>query len=123
MFQAGATYTRHDIHGQLGGSKQACLIEARGSVVAICYQREMNPQGPRVILVGRGPQKERAAQLLATQSAAVPVFAKRRSNEWEYLGHFRAYAYTPTSEATARYVAGSGRTDVAGVLQLAPSTG
>jgi hypothetical protein len=121
MFDVGKPYTRKEIHAQLGGSMRACLLEARGSVVGICYEPRMNPQAPREILIGRGPQKERAGQALAAQPDAVPVFAKRRSNTWEFVGNFKGAGYIASEYEAARRADGSGRTDVAGVLLLAPA--
>jgi hypothetical protein len=121
MFAIGSTYTRDQINAQIGGGRRACLLQSNGSVVGVCFIGAMNPQAPRALLIGRGTQKEKAAQQLAAQEAAVPVFRKQRSNAWEYLGNFRGRGYVASREKRARYVKGSGRKDVAGVLLLAPA--
>ena len=103
MFEIGSTYTRKEINAQLGGSTRACLLQSKGSVVGICYVPQMNPQAPRAIVVGHSPQKEKAAQQLAGQPTAVPVFAKKAANVYEHLGSFKGESYA------------------AGVLLLAPA--
>ncbi len=114
MFQVGSAYTRRAIHAEIGGSTQACLLSKGGHVVGVCFVKEMNPHGPKVILVGHGPNKEKAASVLATQPDAVPVFVKKRTNEWGYLGLYRGERYLPSPEK--EYVAASSRTDVVGTL-------
>lgn len=103
MFQVGQTYSRKEINASIGGGMRACLLTSRGAVVGICFIPELNPQGPREILVGAGPQKERVAQLLVTQAAPVPVFAKKAPGAYEHLGSFKGAGYD------------------AGVLKLAPA--
>lgn len=114
MFQVGSAYTRREIHAEIGGSTQACLLSKGGHIVGVCFVKQMNPHGPKVILVGRGPNKEKAASVLGTQSDAVPVFVKKRKNKWEYLGLYRGERYVPSQQE--QYVAASSRTDVAGTL-------
>jgi len=118
MYQLGATYTREDIHAGTGGSKQACLLTKDSMTVGVCFVPRMNPRGPNVILVGRGPMKQRAAELLAEYGNAVPVFKKRKTNAWEFLGNFKATRYLTSVSEVASYVEGSSRTDVAGVILL-----
>jgi hypothetical protein len=121
MFGLGRHYSREEIHDAIGGNTQACLVQRDGAVIAVCYVPSMNPQAPRVILVGRGPQKEAAAAILGSQAMHVPMFAKRRTGRWEYLGLFKGDSYVQANAQTSRYVEGSGRNDVAGVLFLTPT--
>ncbi len=118
MFQAGTAYSRDDIHAELGGSKQACLLTKHGAVIGVCFVPDMNPRGPNVILVGRGPQKEKAAGLFASQAGGVPVFKKQATNAWEFVGNFKADRYLTSTVEAFSFVDGSGRHDVAGVLLL-----
>ena len=94
MFQIGSTYSRNDIHAQVGGGMRSCLLTSKGNVVGICFIPEKNPQAPRVIMVGPGRHSEKAAQLLVTQAAAVPVFAKKEPKAYEHLGSFRGEGYS-----------------------------
>lgn len=116
MFKFESEYTRSEIHAAIGGSMQACLLTKDSHVVGVCFVRKKNPEGPKIILVGHGPQKERAAEALAKQAEAVPVFAKKAVDRWEYLGSYKGEKYAPSP--IPQYVESSGRTDVAGVLFL-----
>lgn len=116
MFKVGSDYTRAEIHAAIGGSLQACLVTKDSHVLGVCFVKEKNPEGPKIILVAHGPQKEKAADALARQTNAVPVFAKKGVNKWEYLGAYKGENYTPTP--IPQYVAASRRSDVAGVLFL-----
>lgn len=120
MFQVGSAYTRRAIHAEIGGSTQACLLSKNGHVVGVCFVKEMNPHGPKVILVGHGPQKEKNAAALATQPEAVPVFVKKTKNKWEYLGLYRGTHYDPSPQR--EYVAASSRKDVAGTLFMSAAS-
>lgn len=93
MFDIGSSYSRKDIHAQVGGGLRASLLTSRGNVVGICFIPERNPQAPRVILVGPGKQSEKAAQMLVAQASAVPVFAKRKASAYEHLGVFKGESY------------------------------
>jgi len=116
MFKFGSEYTRSEIHAAIGGSMQACLLTKDCHVVGVCFVRTKNPEGPKIILVGHGPQKERAAAALAKQAESVPVFAKKAVDRWEYLGAYKGEKYSPSP--IPQYVAPSSRTDVAGILFL-----
>jgi hypothetical protein len=116
MFEMGAGYTRRAINAEIGGNMQGCLPTRGGHVVGVCFVKKMNPNGPNVILVGRGRDKEKAASLLASQQDAVPVFVKIEKNSWKYLGLFRAQRYDPFPHK--EYVDASRRTDVVGTLFL-----
>lgn len=49
----------------------------------------MNPDAPELILAGEGIRVQRVAQALCKQDEPIPVFMKRKVNEWEYLGIYR----------------------------------
>jgi hypothetical protein len=89
VFERGRHYARREIHEKLGGSLRAYLPTVDGQVVCACVTKELNPNAPLSILVGNGPIIERSAHALASQKESVPVFIKRKKNEWEYMGDFR----------------------------------
>ncbi len=74
----------------LGGSRQAYLPTKDGQVVAICLNPKYNPDAPHEILVGDGPKIQDTADLLVAQQNALPTFVKKKVNEWEYVGKYRA---------------------------------
>lgn len=121
MFQIGHEYTRDQIHGHLGGSKQSYLPTVLGHVVAACLKPELNPRAPNVVLCGNGPIIASAGVVLTSQHDPVPVFIKRATNRWEYQGKFKVIAAHPSGPQFEALVAGSGRnpSDVSLAIQLA----
>ena len=99
---------------------QAYLPTKHGAVVAVCLTRELNPRAPHVIICGKGPQIRAAADLLAAQTYAIPVFLKRAVNRWEYQGLFRPTESFTSGPQLRQYIADSGRhmNDVSRVVLL-----
>jgi len=121
MFKIGNEYTRDEIHGHLGGSKQSYLPTVDRHVVAVCVKLELNPRAPNVVLCGNGLIIASAGVALARQHDPVPVFIKRATNRWEYQGKFKVIASHSSGPQFAALVAGSGRnpSDVSLAIQLA----
>ena len=121
MFKIGTTYTRDEIHAEVGGSKQAYIPTLNGSVVAVCVKTDLNPRAPRELLCGTGPVIGKTGALLASTSFKVPVFLKKQANRWEYVGLYQPVgAYTSGPRFNAM-VAGSGRPpgDVSIAIEMA----
>lgn len=120
MFNVGHEYTRDEIHRKLGGSKQSYLPTVKSRFVAVCLRLDLNPRAPHVVLCGRGPIIAAAGLALSNQRGPVPVFIKRASNRWEYMGMFIvAGSYTDGQQFDA-LIAGSSRrqADVSRAIQL-----
>jgi hypothetical protein len=81
----------------------------------------MNPEAPRVLLVGKGPMKLKYSNILCTtqKAEAIPVFVKKSSSAWEFQGNFRVENNSVDSVAIAEYQRTSGRNDVQMVVYLA----
>jgi hypothetical protein len=95
----------------------------KGVVKGIAIRRDLNPQAPEVVLVGKGPQRQKRAQLFVDQSDPVPAFVKRNTDEWEYIGDYKAVFYSEAPEFVASYMTGKRTADsVAGVQILDPAT-
>lgn len=109
MFEIGREYTRDEIHAQVGGSKQSYLPIKNGAVVAACLKPQVNPRAPQVILCGRGERIAPAGHLLASQQHAIPVFLKRGTSRWEYLGLFKAASSHTSGAQFEALIEGSGR--------------
>jgi hypothetical protein len=108
-------YTRTEIRGLVGGGGVMEYLPSRGNeILAGCFRTELNPEAPRIVLVGKGPRIERAAELLVEQGNPVPVFLKRSVNEWEYVGHWRAIKLDKDSDTIAKHSPNTTR--VSGVL-------
>lgn len=83
----------------LPGTGYGYLRFAAGRAVCAALKPELNPEAPKVILVGEGPLREKWAQILCDQDHNVPitVYLKRGTNRWEYAGEFVVQG---SSEAT-----------------------
>jgi hypothetical protein len=118
MFKIGSPYSRSEIHGQIGGGLQSCFLVSSRTVVGVCLRPDLNPHAPKIVLVGFGPQKEKAAETLYGQGTAVPVFMKVSVNRWTFRGMFTAVKCSSLNSDVSFHSEGSGRTDVSKVLWL-----
>ena len=103
-WEPGRSYTRVQIHEALGGSKQSFLPRKNSVVVAACLRPNLNPDAPRVMLPGRGVEKQRAADWLSTNPKhEIPVFLKRDVNKWEYVGRYRCEKWTADPDEIRKF--------------------
>lgn len=109
-FEKGRTYTRDEIHAVLGGDKQSYLPRKNGRVVCGAFSPLLNPDAPKIVLPGSGPGIEGSAEQLATQPEAIPVFIKRRTNQWEYVGDYRLISLSRDKTIIEQYAVRAGRT-------------
>lgn len=117
-FKPGSYYTREQIHKRLGGGTQDFLPHKDGVVVCVCVTPELNPHLPVTILAGEGKQVPRWARVFAQQMNFIPLFVKRASNRWEYIGNFRAKTVSDDPREIARHKTFSGRDDIVLVLHM-----
>ena len=104
IFTIGGKYTRKQISAAIGGSEIEYLPTENKRVVCGCFTLEHNPEAPEVIIPGTGKVIEREAKLFCEQEHPVPIFIKRRVNEWEYVGHYKAVRHsTDTADITAHH--------------------
>ena len=82
-------HSRSQINAVVGGSLRAYLPMVEGHIVAACLSPILHPRAPQVIFVGRNEAE--AGQVLASQTAAVPVFVKTSPGKWMFHGYYRAY--------------------------------
>jgi hypothetical protein len=115
----GKRYTRAQIQQAYGGGVQTYLPNRAGRVTCGCFDPALNPHAPAEILVGDGPNIIAAARLLVRQGGAIPIFLKRASSEWEYLGRYRVAAHTDDPVTIAPKASEAGRDDVSMLLELA----
>jgi hypothetical protein len=117
-------YTRRQIADELGGGVQDYLPHADGTVVCACLSREYNPDAPYVVLPGTGPDIVRWGDVFAQQRHFVPVFLKRATNAWQYIGRFRVHQRSVDPAQIERWGAVSGRQgEISMVLYLESDRG
>ena len=103
--------TREDIAKKHGGSAIEYLPRVAGRVVCAFLRTDpdYNPEAPRVILAGRGPDIEASAQALIEQRGPIPVYLKRATNDWEYVGDYQVENYTRKPADIRHYELTTGR--------------
>ena len=118
MFERGKTYKRQEISAVLGGGVQDYLPHSEGRVTYGAFSLDLNPQAPRVILPGNGPEIVKWALVFADQREPVPVFVKKRSNEWTYMGDYRCVRMVDDPAVIEAFAEKTGRDDISMVLYL-----
>jgi hypothetical protein len=118
MFERNKTYKRAEISAVLGGGVQDYLPHVGGRVVYGAFSRDLNPRAPSVVLPGTGPEIERWARVFAEQGEPIPVFVKRRPNEWTYMGEYRCTNLSEDPDEIALHAAKTERDDISMVLTL-----
>lgn len=88
--QIGKRYSALQIHNHVGGgSLRAYLPTKNENVLCARLRLEKNPGTPDQIYVGDGQQIERSADILISQKLTIPVFIRRKSKQWEYMGLYQ----------------------------------
>lgn len=118
MLKVGSLYTRDQIHARLGGGLQDYLPHKNGRVVCGCFRTDTNPDAPEVILPGIGPDIQKWARVFRNQKNPIPVFIKKESNGWEYVGDYKVDRWTDDPSEIARYSIRSTGTAATSVLFL-----
>jgi hypothetical protein len=108
-FAVNRLYTRQEIATELGGDEVSYLPHRDGRIVCACIGRELNPDAPAVILPGSGPDIVRWAEVFAEQREFVPVFLKRATNAWKYVGNYRVAERSLDRDQIDRWEAVSNR--------------
>jgi hypothetical protein len=107
VFIVGQKYTRKAISKILGGSEVEYLPTENKRVVCGCFTLDHNPEAPEIIIPGTGKVIEREAKMFCEQDHPIPIFIKRRPNEWEYVGHYKAVRFTADPQEIAAHHKGS----------------
>jgi hypothetical protein len=98
-------------------------------VVGLALRPKLNPAAPGVVpnlspaatgvvLVGRGPRIVAAAERFHEQGHAVPTFIKDGTNDWRFVGHYRAARLSRAARDIAAHGASRPVGSVAAVLFL-----
>jgi hypothetical protein len=108
-FQLARHYTREEIHEALGGSTEEYLPTKDGQVVCGAFRPDANPDAPMIILPGFGRKIESAAEQFVRQETFIPVFLKRETNRWQYVGDFRVKRVSKDPDDIAKQERRAGR--------------
>ena len=116
----GHRYTWSEIVDETGadGSPPYYLLHRDGKVVAGCFTLELNPEAPRVVLAGDGPQIREWADTFCAQTGSIPVCVKSGLGEWLYCGDFKLVRSSTDPAEIARHSAQARRTNVYKLLFL-----
>lgn len=114
----GDIFTRDQLSICVGAGGDSCFLHKQKTVVAIAMNPELNPDAPEILLVGKGPMKERYAAALLASGDVVPTFIKRDVNQWEYMGEFKAEKIEHDKDLISEHSKISRRNDIWGVMFL-----
>jgi hypothetical protein len=95
----GGFYAWHQIAGVAGHPPRGYLTEVANRIVCGCFQLDLNPDAPGIVLPGTRKDWIEKAILFRKQSVegpsgAVPIFVKAEGLPWEYVGRYRVEAAT-----------------------------
>jgi len=82
----GKIYSRAEIAAELGGSTRVFAPFSNNRITCICLDILKNPTAPKIILPKGGPLREKMIYLISQSVNSIPVFIKRGSKAWEYVG-------------------------------------
>jgi hypothetical protein len=108
---------------EVPGKGDGFLRYEDGRIVSAALQPKLNPDAPQVILVGKGPRRERSARLLCEQREPIPVYLKRGTNRWEYMGEFSVERWSEEESEISEHARRADRNDVARVIYLRSEVG
>ncbi len=114
----GQIYTRDEVSEMVGAGGDDYILTKAGKVRAITLNPEMNPKAPDIVIVGKGPQVQKRAQLLSKSKESFPTFIKRRPNQWEYVGKYRAVEFKSDKQTIEIYRAHRKADSIYGILFL-----
>lgn len=72
-------------------------------VKGLAITPDKNPKSPDIIIVGKGPRRTANARLYLDSRKFVPVYIKQATNQWKYLGHYKADRYDRDPATIKKY--------------------
>ena len=117
-FRKGSTYSHENLIEAFGGEvKGGIFLPTRdGRVVCGCITTVMNPEAPECVLIGDKPRVVARAEKMAAQGGSIPIFVKRRVNEWEYRGMYDFVRLSREPRDFAQLAQEAGRNDIVAAL-------
>jgi hypothetical protein len=122
-FELGQIYSRQEINSALGvsggRSAQSYLPQVGEKVVCGCFSPDVNPELPLLkVLVGHGSGIVGPAMIFENQRHYIPVFIKRGTKKYEYVGDYKVNAFARDDKTVIDEIRRCGTQDVVGVLYL-----
>lgn len=115
----GEVLSREEISQLFGGNSQHYLPHSKGDVVSGCFDPLKNPNAPKEVLVGSGRDRVKYAKRFVAQNVPVPIFLKRASKQYQFVGYFRAKRYSDDPSEVAQKTKNlSSTNEITGVLYL-----
>lgn len=118
MFQENHSYSREDIHLQLGGGIQDMLPHLKGRVVCVCVRPDIHPDAPDILLISAANSIYRWACVFCNQKFPIPAFLRQQSKQWLYIGPYFVEAWTENRAEIAIHSQRAKRHDIQRVLFL-----
>ncbi len=115
--------TRQELSEYVGAGGDGCFIHTNNEVVGIAMNPRLNPDAPGILLVGKGPRREIYAVNFLEDGDYVPTFVKQGTDQWKYMGDFRAVRIDRSEATIAEQSQRSGRKDIWGVMYLEQHNG
>jgi hypothetical protein len=98
----GNLYDMEQQHKMHGGAPQKCAPTKDGDVTLLRLILEHDPDAPDIVdWESSNDPKVRQIQE-QTQQKPLPVYVRRRPNEWEYMGRFRVTQVATDGPTLAR---------------------
>ena len=114
MCQTNRCYRRDE----LPGTGHGYLRFDAGRAVCAGLIPKLNPDAPKVILVGEGILREKWARTLCEQTSSIEVYLKQKPNCWKHVGTFVVERWSEATQEIQRHEQRSGREDVVRVIYL-----
>ena len=116
----GRRYTWSEIMDETGadGLPPYYLPHRDGAVVAGCFTLELNPEAPRVVLVGKDPKLGELAEIFCRQTGSIPICVKSGMGEWLCCGDFKLVRSSTDLAEIASHTPEARRPDIYKLLFL-----
>lgn len=87
-------------------------------IVSAALKPNLNPDAPKIILVGKGEKIESKAKKLCKQTTPISVYIKRGIHKWEYCGEFVVERFTESEDEIRQHAQRSKRDDIVRIIYL-----
>ncbi len=85
----GNLYSPKDQSDMHGGNQQQCAPMKEGRVLLLRVKRDHNPNAPYIVDWEDSNSPRVPLIEKQTQQKPLPVYVRKRANEWKYMGRFR----------------------------------